>query len=227
VSTAWLTGATGAWGGAFARALLEGGHDVLALGRRDVPELAARAAELGRAWGFLPLDLSSTVDTAALDAVVPVLFRTPPDVLIHAAVSVEGDRDALVRADYLGPAALIEAVAAAMRERGSGRIGVLVPQNARLGLAGLGDLSAPQAALWTWCEAKRDELERAPGRDVSLTLVIPPRTASATQRVVAARSGHSARLGPAEAGGLLRAVLAGRRRAGRRPILAALAMAVR
>ena len=51
----------------------------------------------------------------------------------------------------------------AMAARGSGRIGVLVPQNARLGLAGLGDLAAPQAALWTWAEALGEEL-RAAGR---------------------------------------------------------------
>jgi hypothetical protein len=113
-----------------------------------------------------------------------------------------------------------------MLGRGRGRIAVLVPQNARLGLAGLGDFSAPQAALWTWCEARRDELAREAG-EVSLTLVIPPRTASATQRFVAARSGHRARLSTPDASGLLRAILAGKRRAGRRPVLAALAMLVR
>ncbi len=226
MSTAWLTGATGAWGGAFARALLAAGYDVLALGRRDAPDLAIHAVELGRGWGFAGLDLERPPTYAELVGAAPEPFRGAPDVLVHAAVSTEGDRAALATADFLGPTTLIDAVAAAMIERGSGRIGVLVAQNARLGMAGLADFSSAQGALWTWCEARRDELERA-GRGVSLTVVIPPRTASPTQRFVAERSGHSAKLGPPDATGLLRAVLAGRRRAGRRPILAALAMTVR
>lgn len=226
MSTAWLTGATGAWGGAFTQALLEAGFDVLALGRRDVPAFAARAVELGRGWGFVQLDLSKPFSLAELQAAAPEPLRGVPDVFIHAAVSTEGDRAALVGADYLAPAALIDAVAQAMLERGSGRIGVLVPQNARLGMAGLGDFSSAQAALWTWSEAERDVLSRM-ARGITLTVVIPPRTASATQRYVAAQSGRSARLGSPDARGLLRAILAGRRRSGRRPILAALAMLFR
>jgi NAD(P)-dependent dehydrogenase (short-subunit alcohol dehydrogenase family) len=226
MSTAWLTGATGAWGGAFARALLEAGYDVLALGRHDAPELALRALELGRGWGFVAFDLGHAPSFADLVAGAPEPFRGAPDVLIHAAVSTEGDRVALAGSDYLAPAALVEVVVQAMLERGSGRVGVLVAQNARLGLAGLGDYSAAQGALWTWCEARREEL-RSAGSLVSLTVVIPPRTASPTQRFVSERSGHSARLAPPDANRLLRAVLTGRRRAGRRPLLAAIAMATR
>jgi short-subunit dehydrogenase len=230
MSTAWLTGATGAWGGAFARALLGAGYDVLALGRRDAPHLAARAGELGRTWGCVELDLAATVSLAdlrmAIEATAPEPFRGVPDVLIHAAVSIDGDRATLAQTDYLAPAALVTEVSKAMLERGSGRIGVLVPQNARLGLAGLGDLAASQAALWTWSEARRGELERV-GDGVTLTVVIPPRTASATQRYVARQSGHSARLHEPDANGLLRGILAGRRRVGRRPWLAALAMVSR
>jgi NAD(P)-dependent dehydrogenase (short-subunit alcohol dehydrogenase family) len=228
MSSAWLTGATGTWGGAFARALLEAGYDVLALGRHDAPELAAQAGRLGRAWGFVPLDLAELPARphgwqARIGAAAPEALRGVPDLLVHAAVCIDGDRVALATTDYLGPAALIDSIAWAMLSRGSGRIGVLVPQNARLGLAGLGDLAAPQAALWTWCEARRGELERA-GTGVTLTVVIPPRAASATQRYVARQSGHSARLHEPDAHGLLRGILAGRRRAGRRPWLAALAM---
>ncbi len=215
--TAWITGATGAWGGALASGLLDAGYDVVALGRRDAPELADRARGLGRRWTFAPFDLTD---------LTPSLPAGTPDVLVHAAVSTRGDLAALATADYLAPAALIESVVMAMRDRGTGRIGVLVPQNARLGLAGLGDFSAAQAALWTWCEARRDELARDPG-DVSLTIVIPPRTASATQRFVAEASGHEARLGSPDATGLLRGILGGSRHAGRRPVLAALAMVFR
>jgi NAD(P)-dependent dehydrogenase (short-subunit alcohol dehydrogenase family) len=217
MTSAWVTGASGAWGGAMARALLDGGHDLVALGRHDVPELAERAASLGRSWTFHPFDLS---DPEA---------RPPeglPGVFVHAAVSTEGDRDELARSDYLGPAALIDAVARRMLRRGCGRIGVFVPQNARLGLAGLGEFSAPQAALWTWCEARRAELAADP-RDVTLTLVIPGRTPSPTQRYVSELSGHGARLSPPDATPLVRAIMAGKRRAGRRPYLAAAAMLVR
>ena len=217
MGTAWVTGASGAWGGAFARALLDAGYDVVALVRHDVPEAAAYAANVGRDWDFVRFDL--TDPGAELPA-------STPDVLIHAAVSTEGDRAALAAADYLAPAALVEAVSERMLQRGWGRIGVLVPQYARLGLAGLGDLAAPQAALWTWCEARRDELAKDP-RDVSLTVVIPGRTASPTQRLVSEQSGHRARLSTPDPEPLVRAILAGKRRAGRRPVLAALAMLVR
>jgi len=217
MTNAWLTGASGAWGGAIARVLLEGGHDVVALGRHDVPELAAEAAAMGRSWTFHRFDLSHP------EARPP---EGSPGVFVHAAVSTEGDRDALVRADYLGPAALIDEVARRMLRRGCGRIGVLVPQNARLGLAGLGESSAPQSALWTWCEARRAELAADP-RDVTLTLVIPGRTSSPTQRYVAEHSGHEARLSPPDAAPLVHAIEAGKRRAGRRPYLAAAAMLVR
>lgn len=231
MSSAWLTGATGTWGGAFAHALLDAGFDVLALGRHDAPVLATEATRLGRAWGFVPFDLAAPAADpddlmARMAADAPAALRGVPDLLVHAAVSIDGDRAALAAADYLGPVALIDGVASAMLQRESGRIGVLVPQNARLGLAGLGDLAAPQAALWTWCEARRAELERS-GRDVRLTIVVPPRAASTTQRYVTRQSGHSARLHEANATGLLRDIVAGRRRAGRRPWLAALAMLVR
>jgi short-subunit dehydrogenase len=209
-----MTGASGAWGRAFGSALLRDGYDVVALGRHDAPELAALAGTLGRAWTLAPFDLADPV------AAFP---GGTPDVLIHAAVSTAGTRADLVAADYLAPARLIDEVAQRMLERGSGRIGVLLPQNARLGLAGLGDFSAAQGALWTWCEARRGELA-SDERDVTLTLVIPARTASPTQRFVAERSGHSARLSAPDATAALSAVLAGKRRAGRRPLLAALAM---
>ena len=214
---AWITGASGAWGKAFARTLLEDGYDVVALGRHDIPDLAERAAALGRSWTVHRFDLS------ARQAPSP---RGVPDLLILAAVSIEGDREELASTDYLAPVALIDSVAHGMLQRGSGRIGVLVPQNARLGLAGSGDLSAAQAALWTWSEALRDELSKDAG-DVTLTLVIPGRTASPTQRFVSERSGHSARLSAPDATRLVRAVSAGRRHAGRRPWLATLAMLFR
>jgi len=224
---AWVLGASGAWGGAIARSLLAEGADVVALGRQDVPTLAAEATRLGRSWAFARLDLSEPIPPlSGLKDALPGPLAGTPDVLVDAAFVSKGDREALVRADFLARADLVGAVAGAMRARGGGRIGVLVGQNGRLGLAGLGDLSAPQGALWTWAEALAAELRAAPG-DVRLTIVVPPRTASATQRALAERSGRSARLRPPDARPIVGAILAGRRRAGRRPVLAGLALLFR
>ncbi len=214
---AWVVGASGAWGSAVALDLLRRGYDVTALGRHDAPSLAAWARRLERRWSFEPFDLATTA---------PPVVAAPPDVLVHCAVSTEGDRGALAHANYVAPASLIARVVAAMQARGSGRIGVFVAQNARLGLAGLGDYSAAQGALWTWCEAVQDELAHA-RTAVTLTRVVPPRTASVAQRFVTERSGRSAKLGRPDAAPLVAAILAGKRRAGRRPLLPALAMALR
>ena len=210
---AWICGASGAWGRAIALRLLRDGYDVVALGRRDVGELTAWATRLGRGWRYVPLDLTE-VDVAALP-------REAPDLLFSAAIATAGDRATLVRANFLGPAAVIEHAIGLMEAAGAGRVGVLLGQNARLGLAGLGDVSAGQAALWTWCEAQQADLARR-GSAVTLTRLIPPRTASSTQRLLAARSGHRPRLRRPDAGPLVAAVLAGSRRGGRRPVGAGL-----
>jgi short-subunit dehydrogenase len=220
VPTAWVVGASGAWGRAIALDLLRRGWDVVALGRREAPDLAAWAARLGRAWTFVALDLAAAGSaTAALPAATP-------DALFVASAATGPDRAAITSVGFLGPAALIEATVMRMRGRGRGRIGVLVGQNGRLGMAGLGDFSAAQGALWTWAEALASELADG-SDDVRLTVVIPGRTASATQRFVAERSGRRARLRPPKAGPLVEAVLAGRRRGGRRPLAAAALMAIR
>jgi short-subunit dehydrogenase len=214
---AWVTGASGAWGGAVALDLLRRGYDVTALGRSDAPSLAAWAERLGRRWSFVEFGLG--------DLHAPPI-ASAPDVFVNCAVSTDGDREALMKANYLAPTRLVAAMVAAMQARGSGRIGVFMAQNARLGLAGLGDFSAAQGALWTWCEALQDELARG-GSGVTLTRVIPPRTASDTQRFVTERSGRSAKVREPKAKPLVDAILAGKKRAGRRPIVAALATAVR
>jgi short-subunit dehydrogenase len=224
---AWVTGASGAWGSAIARELLRSGYDVVALGRSEPSWLATDAAVAGRRWGWVALDLGEPVPAVEeLAARTPDGIRSVPDVLVDAAFSTEGDAGALAQADYVAKVALIGGVVDAMRRRGDGRVGVLVGQNGRLGLAGLGDLSAPQGALWTWAEALADELRRD-GPGVRLTIVVPPRTASATQRAVAARSGRTAKLRPPDAHPIVRAILAGKRRAGRRPVLAGLSLLVR
>lgn len=210
---AWVAGASGTWGRAVTLELLRRGYDVVALGRRDVPELAAWAQRLGRCWSFARFHLDAPELGSLPDA---------PDVLAHCAVATDGDRATLVRANFLAPALLIEHVVRGMRGRGAGRVGVFLAQNARLGLAGLGDFSATQGALWTWCEALQEELARE-GPAVTLTRVVPPRVASDTQRFVTERTGRRARLGRPEARPLVGAILGGRRRAGRRPLLASLA----
>jgi short-subunit dehydrogenase len=213
----WVVGASGAWGRAISLELLRLGHDVVALGRSDVSDLAAWAERQGRTWTHVPLDLLAP-DLSALPAA--------PDALFMCAVATDGDRESLLRINFTTPVALVEQVESGMRSRGFGRIGVLVGQNARLGLRGLGDFSATQGALWTWCEAHQQELEALSG-DVQLTVVLPPRTSSRTQQTLSERVGRRARLHPPAAGPIVRDVLKGRRRAGRRPTLAALAMLFR
>ena len=92
----------------------------------------------------------------------PAGIRAVPDVLVDAALSTEGDAGALARADYVAKVALVGGGGGRHAAARDGRVGVLVGQNGRLGLAGLGDLSAPQGALWTWAEALGDELARGP-----------------------------------------------------------------
>jgi NAD(P)-dependent dehydrogenase (short-subunit alcohol dehydrogenase family) len=223
---AWVLGASGTWGGAVARDLLGRGYDVVALGRHDAPAIAAAAAGIGRAWSFVELDLAKLDGAVVAAATVEAMVGGVPDILVVCSAATGLDREASVRANYLAPATVVTEVLREMLARGSGRIGLFVGQNARLGLAGLADFSAAQGALWTWCEATRGGLDAA-GRGVTLTRVIPPRAASATQRWVADRSGHTARLHEPRAHDLVGAIMAGRRHAGRRPTLAALALLFR
>ncbi len=226
---AWVLGASGVWGRAVAGELLARGYDVVALGRHDVPELAARAKGLGRKWSFARLDLCAADRVAAGAAArkaVKAAGAGAPDILVLCGAVTGKDRETTMRSNYLVPASLVEQAAAVMTGRGKGRIGVFVAQEARRGLAGLGDYSAAQAALWTWCEAFRGDL-KARHSPVTLTRVIPPRAASTTQQWVAEHSGHKARVHEPEAGAIVSAILAGKRRAGRRPVRAALATLLR
>jgi NAD(P)-dependent dehydrogenase (short-subunit alcohol dehydrogenase family) len=214
---AWIIGASGAWGRAIALRLLHDGYDVVALGRRDVPALPAWAVHVGREWRHVPLDLA--------DPDVSALPSEPPDLLFSCAIATDGDRASLMRTNFLGPAAVIERAIHLMAPAG-GQIGVLLGQNARLGMTGLGDVSAGQAALWTWCEALQADL-RARTSSVTLTCLIPPRTASPTQRLLAERSGHRPSLRRPNPEALVTAVLNGKRRGGRWPLGAAASMLLR
>lgn len=155
---------------------------------------------MGRSLAFVPFDLGQPIRAVeaveAIAASLPEGFDRVPDVFVHAAVAVEGDRASFARTNYLGPADLTEAIGRRMADRRSGRIALLVPQNARLRPRGAGDMAAPQGALWTWAEAFRPELA-AMSPSATLTLVIPPRASSSTQRWLADRTGP--RLGPADA----------------------------
>jgi NAD(P)-dependent dehydrogenase (short-subunit alcohol dehydrogenase family) len=226
---AWVLGASGTWGHVVARELLSRGYDVVALGRHDAPDLAGEAKRLGRRWSFAKLDLTAAerVATGAMaEKALKAAGAGIPDVLVVCSAVTGRDRERTMRANCLIPASLVERAAAVMTDHGSGRIGVFLAQNARLGLAGLGDYSAAQAALWTWCEAFQGDL-RARHSPVTVTRVIPPRAASATQRWVTEHSGHEARLHEPRADKIVSAILAGKRRCGRRPVLAALSTLLR
>jgi NAD(P)-dependent dehydrogenase (short-subunit alcohol dehydrogenase family) len=213
---AWVLGASGVWGRAVAVELLDRGYDIVALGRSNPQALAEWAASRARDWSFARFDL---VDPCLRD-----LPTHAPDVLVCAAGVIDGDAVRLVAANYVAVSQLIRQTADSMRLRG-GRIGLFLPQNARLGLRGLGEYSAAYAALWTWAEAFQAELRG--DSKVTLTRVIPPRAASTTQRVLAARSRRTMRTHRPQAAPLVDAILSGRPRAGRPPWLAALSTALR
>ena len=109
------------------------------------------------------MDLGALTDPIVFYTVATIVVIVAAAVLfsfIHLSAGLLAIRTWL-QANFVAKAALLAVVATAMTARGSGRIGVLVPQNARLGLAGLGDLAAPQAALWTWAEALAGERDAA------------------------------------------------------------------
>lgn len=210
---AWVTGASGFWGRNVCLSLLRAGWRVRALSRTKPEDVIGWASANGREVAWAPLDLR-TLDLEAL------LAGDAPHALFHCAALISDDLDAMLDVNFRAPVRLIDPTLARMQARGDGRIGVFMGQNARLGLPGLEQFSATQAALWTWAEARQRSLR---GTQVTLTLVFPPRAPSRLQGELAARSGRRPKVSRhAGADKLVAAVLAGRRRAGRRPILAGL-----
>ncbi|MCS6814240.1 MAG: NAD-dependent epimerase/dehydratase family protein [Cyanobacteria bacterium] len=243
---AWVTGATGFWGRNVTLSLLRLGWQVVALSRSEPADLMAWATSRNQSCRWVAFDLNAP-DWGALAAL------DTPQALFHCAVAWDTAIAPLLQPNVVTPIQLIETTLTRMQPTGYGRVGVFLGQNGRLGLPGLGHFSATQAALWTWAEAKsRDLLAHKsltaattstitnlipsstlqhptlngstllPG--FSLSLVFPPRAPSELQAQLAARLPKPPRMKPPpNADRLVRGVLQGKRRVGRRPWLAALA----
>jgi len=188
-----VAGATGAVGGAIARALAAHGAALALLGRnRDA--LAALAAPLGETALACPGDLTDAGYPAAVrDAVTRRFGRL--DVLVHAAGALSpglqgtatvAALDAQYEVNARGPYRLTQALLPLLRA-GQGEV---VFVNSTLGLearAGLGAYAAGKHALRAIADALRAEVNADGIRVLTLSL---GRTASAMQAEVAAHEGR-------------------------------------
>jgi NAD(P)-dependent dehydrogenase (short-subunit alcohol dehydrogenase family) len=205
--TAWITGVTGYWGRNVALYLLRQGWRVVGLSRNQPQELQSWAEAQGESLQWHPCDLA-----------VPDWDPPPgsPLALFHCAALFHPDLALMMQVNALGPIRLIEQ--GIPRMPSGGRVGVFLGQNGRIGLPGLGDFSATQAALWTWAEARSRGLAGSP---IALSLVFPPRAPSALQADLASQLKHPPKIRKRPtAAPLVRGVLAGKRRVGRWPWLA-------
>jgi NAD(P)-dependent dehydrogenase (short-subunit alcohol dehydrogenase family) len=215
--TAWVTGATGFWGRKTVLSLLRQNWRVIALSRTRPEEMMAWAEAQKKQLEWVPFDFLNP-DTVIFNDAAMV-----PQALFHCAAVCDDDLDTMLQVNVVAPIRLIEQVLPQMQTAGYGRIGVFLGQNGRLGLPGLGPFSATQGALWAWSEAQSRVLSKAEG-DVSLSLVFPARAPSHLQGQLAEKLTKKPKLSPPpNADNLVRGVLAGKRRVGRRPLIAGLA----
>ncbi len=216
VQIAWVSGASGFWGRKIILALLRRGWQVIALSRTEPLALMQWAEAQGHSLRWQPFDLARP-DWQALEA-----LPTPGAAFHCAACLDESDFAGMVTVNVIHGIQLLETIITRMRVEGRGRLGVLLGQNGRLGLPGLAPFSATQGALWTWAEGTQRELK---GCQIAISLVFPPRAPSALQQQLARHLNHPPRPKvPKTADPLVAGVLAGKRRVGRKPWLAALAM---
>ncbi|MCF2970564.1 NAD-dependent epimerase/dehydratase family protein [Synechococcus sp. Nb3U1] len=211
--TAWVTGITGYWGRNVALCLLRQGWGVVGLSRCQPKDLQSWAEAQGKSLQWFHFDLADPNWDPLLDF---------PQAIFHCAArfdQVDQDLALMMQVNVLGPIQLIEQGIQTMSD--GGRIGVFLGQNGRIGLPGLGEFSATQAALWTWAEARSRSLA---GSRLSLSLVFPPRAPSGLQAQLASQLSRPPQIRQRPtADPLVKGVLAGKRRVGRWPWLAGVA----
>lgn len=206
MKTAWVTGATGFWGRNVVMSLLRLNWRVVALTRSQPEELIVWARSQNKELVWQHCDLNSLQ--------LPQLET--PSALFHCA-AVFDSLETMMQVNVTSPIYLIESVLPSMQAIGEGRIGVFLGQNGRIGLPNLGHFSATQGALWTWAESQSRTLTD----NVSLSLVFPPRAPSDLQAQLAEKLSKPPKLSTRPtADDLVKNVLLGHRRVGRRPILA-------
>lgn len=194
---ALVTGASGAIGGAVARALAEAGVRLYLTGR-DRERLAEAAEAVRRASPTVVLRAADLADDAQLAALVRGLEGAfgGCDLLIHAAggfvagevaeVPVE-ELDRQLRVNLRAPYLLTQKLLPGLVERG----GQVVFINSTVGTAARGTLavySASKHGLRALADSLREEVNR---RGVRVLSVFPGRTASAMQAEVHRLEGRS------------------------------------
>jgi NADP-dependent 3-hydroxy acid dehydrogenase YdfG len=210
-STAWVTGGSGFWGRNVSLCLLRKNWQVTVLCRSEPKDLIAWAKAQNQMLQWQAFDLVNP-DWDSLPAA--------PQALFHCAGGWDEELAVMWQTNVAAPMQLIEQVLPHMQAAGQGQIGVFLGQNGRIGLPGLGKFSATQAALWTWAEAQSRSLKDSP---ISLSLVFPPRAPSTLQAQLAQQLTKPPKIKrQPQAEPLVAGVLAGRRRVGRWPWLAAM-----
>ncbi|KJH72660.1 SDR family NAD(P)-dependent oxidoreductase [Aliterella atlantica] len=211
MKTAWVTGATGFWGRNVVLSLLRLDWRVVALTRSKPEELMAWARSQNKELVWQHCDLQNFF-------LQQLQELEPPSALFHCAAIFDSIAT-MMQVNVISPIGIIESVLPAMQATGEGRIGIFLGQNGRIGLPNLGYFSATQGALWTWAESQSRTL--AQQGNVSLSLVFPPRAPSDLQAQLAEKLSKPPKLSTRPtADDLVKKVLLGHRRVGRRPILA-------
>jgi NAD(P)-dependent dehydrogenase (short-subunit alcohol dehydrogenase family) len=214
--TAWVTGASGYWGRKVTMSLLRRNWEVIALSRGRPDDLLAWAESQGRKLTWQAFDFEDLGWPKLLEAL------PAPTAFFHCSGLYDDNFDRMLNVNVSQPVRLVETVIARMKAQNAGRIGILLGQNGRIGMPGLGAFSATQGALWTWAEAAARGLGKEE-RPVSLTLVFPARAPSTLQGQLARKLDKKVKLKPpATADKLVDGVLKGKKRAGRRPLAAGL-----
>ncbi len=145
-----------------------------------------------------------------------------PSAFFHCAAVFDADFERMAQVNIIQPILIMEKALASMEGSGYGRLGVYLGQNGRLGLPNLGKFSATQGALWTWAESQVRTYAKF-GNDIRVSLVFPPRAPSTLQKELAKRLSKPPKLSPPPtADALVAGVLAGKKRVGRRPLIAGL-----
>ncbi|WP_373531733.1 SDR family NAD(P)-dependent oxidoreductase [Vampirovibrio sp.] len=213
---AWVSGASGYWGRKTVMSLLRLNWQVIALSRQEPKDLPDWAIAQHKSLFWQPLDLEAPDWPSALSEL------PGPQALFHCVGLFDDDFERMLRVNVVQSAQLIDLAAERMQAQQSGRIGIYLGQNGRLGMPGLGAFSATQGALWTWTESRAKALKQE-RTGVSLSLVFPERAPSHLQGQLAERLNRKIKLTPPEtADDLVAGVLKGQPRVGRKPWLAGL-----
>lgn len=214
--TALVCGGSGLWGKKLCLSLMRKGYKVISLSRTPPHELIEWAEAQSMNFEHVNFDLLNP-DWQIIEKLTEI------EVYFHSASILDEDLEKMFKVNVLSSIKLMQLILEKMQKQKKGRLGVLLGQNGRVGLANLGNFSATQAALWTWSEAKYRELKANKELDLSLTMIFPNRAPSKLQAKLAETLQKKVKVKvPKNADELVEATLKSKKSAGRKPILAAI-----